>query len=374
MAEAGGSDKALLRMVRLLAAEGWDCHVAFPAAGPMGADFTAAGATCHLVAMRRLTGSGSGWRWLAYLLAWPVSVGRLALLARRTGAAVVHSNSLHSWYGWAAALLVRRPHVWHAREIVVQSRAALALERFLARHFADLVVAMSEAIAAQLDGANVKVIRDEPSPEEYSPCRAGSFRAREGIPDGVPLVGTASRIDTWKGIDVLLEAVPHLVAARPDTVVVVAGAPVAGKEAYAAGLARQAAALGAVAWLGPRGDIAEMVADLDVLVQASTQPEPYGLAIVEALASGTPVVATAAGGPVEILAGAAPSAGRLVPPGDGRALAEAVLALLPPAAGSTEQRRARPPLRQAAPARWSEVFAAVAGRPPPPPVLIANPP
>ncbi len=332
--------------------------MAFPSPSPLASEFREAGAHLHVVPMRRITTSGT-WRWwVAYALEWPLAVARLAALGRRAGVDVVHSNSLHSWYGWAAALLLRRPHVWHAREIVVQSGAALALERFLTRHFATRVVAMSRAIADQLPAANVVVVVDEADPRRFSPDRAGRFRKQAGIDDGAALVAAASRIDTWKGIDVLLDAVPLIQAARPGTEVVVAGPPVAGKEAYAATLAERARRLPGVHWLGPRSDVPELMADSDVFVQASTEPEPFGMVIVEALTSGTPVVATAAGGPLEILGGAPGQAGRLVPPGDRRALAEAVVALLP-ASSSAAQRRRRPRLRQAAPVRWSDVLGAV---------------
>ncbi len=227
---------------------------------------------------------------------------RLARLTRRIRADVVHSNSLHSWYGWAAAAVARRPHVWHAREMVVQSRAALRVERWLARHFAAVVIAVSAAVAAQLDPANVTVITDEADPAEFRPDRAGRFRAAAGIDDRVPLVGSVARLDTWKGFGVLLDAYPAIRAARPEVELVVAGAAVAGKEDYAAWLERRAAGLPGVHWLGPRRDVGDLMADLDVFVQVSTEPEPFGLVIVEALASGVPVVAGAAGGPVEILA------------------------------------------------------------------------
>ena len=67
--------------------------------------------------------------------------------------------------------------MWHAREIVFQSRAALRVERWLARHFADAVIAMSAAVAAQLDPGNVTVVTDEADPTAFRAGRAGRFRA-----------------------------------------------------------------------------------------------------------------------------------------------------------------------------------------------------
>src|SRR3954454_8837171 len=158
VAERGGSDHALLRMIRLLPRDRFVCHVAIPASSPMTAEFVAAGAHLHVVPMQRISTSHGAGAWVRYAGLWPVSVARLWWLARRVRADVVHSNSLHSWYGWAVARLARRPHVWHAREIVAQSSAALKLERFLADHFADRVVAVSEAVAAQLAPGNLEVM------------------------------------------------------------------------------------------------------------------------------------------------------------------------------------------------------------------------
>ncbi len=315
----------------------------------MAEEFAAAGATLHVVPMRRITTSGTPGYWLAYLAGWPVAVARLTVLARRLDVGVIHSNSLHSWYGWAVATLARRPHVWHAREIVVQSSAALRLERWLCRHGADTVIAVSGAVAAQLDGANVVVQYDQVDAGEFHPGRAGSFRPRLGVADETAVIGAAGRVDTWKGLDVLLDAVPEMQRDRPGLQVVVAGATVKGKEAFALRLAHRAAGLPGVHWLGERDDVAELIADLDVLVLPSTEPEPFGLAVVEALASGVPVVATAAGGPLEILGTSPGPAGRLVPPADPARLAEGVRALLPPGPSSAAHRRQRPVLSPATP-------------------------
>ena len=359
MAERGGSDQALLRLVRALPREEFEVTVAVPAPHPLAAEFAAAGATLVIVPMRRISTSHGAGAWLAYALTWPLSVLRLTALARRTHADVVHTNSLHFWHGWAAALLVRRPHVWHAREVVVQSGRALALERVLTRRFANLVLAGSQAIADQLDVSAV-VVLESADPLEYHPGRAGRWRARNGLSDDAPVLGVLGRLDTWKGFEVALDALPLVRARVPGALLVVAGGPVAGKAGFARDLEARARRTEGVHWAGDRDDVPDLLADLDVVLVPSTEPEPYGLVVVEALASGCPVVASAAGGPVEILAGAAPGAGARVPPGDAGALAAAAADLLAARAAGAAGRRLRAVLARPGAAPFAELFRSVA--------------
>ena len=349
VAERGGSDQALVRLTTSLPSGEFVCHVVVPADPPLREAFAAAGVGVHVIPMRRISTSHALLTWVRYALAWPIAVFRLVRLTRRLQIDVVHTNSLHSWYGWAVAALTRRPHVWHAREIVVQSAAALRLERRLVRR-ADAVIAVSRAVAAQLDPANVVVVHESADPEVFHPGRAGNFRVRLGIPDDAPLVAAVGRIDTWKGFDVLLDAWPAVTDTRPDARLVVVGGTVAGKESYAENLARRAAQLAGTTWTGPRDDIADVLADADVVVIPSTEPEPYGLVVIEALASGAPVVASDAGGIPEILETTRSGAGILVPPSDARALADAVVRTLDAAgATSTRVRKQRRPLRSPQP-------------------------
>ncbi len=356
-AEAGGSDQALLSLVGQLVGAGWTCHVALPGPSPLAAAYARLGVPLHEVPMQRIT-TGGGWRWwVSYAARWPGSVVALTRLARAVSADLVASNSLHSWYGWAAAALARRPHVWHAREIVVQSRWALRLERLLTRRAAALVVACSQAAAAQLPGARVVVVHEDVDRSRFSPARAGRFRAGLGLPPHVRLVGFVGRLDTWKGVEVAGEAFARVRAADPTVHLAVVGGPVRGKEAFHDALRDRAARLPGVHWVGPRSDIPEVMADLDVLLAPSTLPEPYGLVLVEALASGARVVATDRGGPPEILARAAPGAGRLVPPGDVAATAAALADLL--SGGLPPPGPARPVLLPPQPTDWAGLYAGV---------------
>jgi len=91
--------------------------------------------------------------------------------------------------------------------------------------------------------------------------------------------------------------------------------------AYMAGLPR----FERVRFLGRRRDVGDLLAAADVYCQPNASPEPFGIAIVEALYCGLPVIATAEGGPAEIVS---PECGLLVPPDDRQALAEALTHLL----------------------------------------------
>jgi glycosyltransferase involved in cell wall biosynthesis len=222
------------------------------------------------------------------------------------------------------------------------------------------VICMSQAVADQLDAANVEVVYESVDPAEFRPDLAGSFRARVGIPDDAPLVGAVGRLDTWKGFDVLLDAFERAKTRRPDLHLVVAGAEVRGKEQFAVGLAAHAERMHDVHWLGPRADTPELYADLDVFVLPSTAPEPYGIVVVEALASGTPVVVTDAGGAREIVDHAAADSGTLVPPRDTAALADALVDRTPRSTSANERGARRSLQPASATGRFAEIFRDVA--------------
>jgi glycosyltransferase involved in cell wall biosynthesis len=260
-------------------------------------------------------------------------VRALADLVREQGIDLVHSAM--AWghaLGGRAAAKAGRPAVWYqhnraSRGSVVEVVAALVRAR--------RILANSEFTAAQQHRVNPRrtpitvVHYGTTLPAEPREARRARGRAALGLAEGDFAVGIAARLQHWKGQDVVLRAGASLLRARENARLLVIGGSLFDLEPeYATELERLADSLGIadrVAFTGFRDDVPDCLAALDVVVHASVHPEPFGLALIEAMAAGTALVAADAGAVREIVTPG--TDGLLVPPGDHEALAVALLAL-----------------------------------------------
>ncbi len=277
----------------------------------------------------------------------PVSLlrnaGKLARLARTEGASLLHARSRAP--AWSALLAARRaglPFVttYHGvyREEVPGKRLYNSV---MAR--GDRVIAASRYVAGLIaarhgtDPARIRLIPRGVDPAHFDPdagCGAqlAQLASAWHLPDGAPVVVLPARLTRWKGGLVLVEALARL--ARRDVVAVLVGSD-QGRTDFAAELEQRARALGVADRVRLAGHCADMPAALmlaDVVVSASTEPEGFGRAVIEAQAMARPVVATDHGGAAETVEDG--ETGYLVRPGDPAALAAAldrVLALPPEA-------------------------------------------
>ena len=144
---------------------------------------------------------------------------------------------------------------------------------------------------------------------------------------GRPLrVGMVCRFQAWKGIDLFLEAAVFARKAGADLVVTLWGGPTDAPDsrAYAEGLPARAEAAG-VHLAGPVRDFRELRGCIDVIVNASLTPEPFGLTLIEGMSIGAVPVAPREGGPCEIIE--EDRTGLFFAPRDARALGEVLTAL-----------------------------------------------
>jgi glycosyltransferase involved in cell wall biosynthesis len=143
-------------------------------------------------------------------------------------------------------------------------------------------------------------------------------------------VGLVATFARWKGHDVFIDAVADLAARRPVRAYIVGG-PIyatAGSQWMLAELRERVEARGLADVIGFTGhveDVPAAIRALDVVVHASTEPEPFGMAIVEAMACGRPVLAARAGGAAEIVDGTHALG---YAPGDAAALASGLESLI----------------------------------------------
>ncbi|MDP2654866.1 MAG: GT4 family glycosyltransferase PelF [Candidatus Omnitrophota bacterium] len=143
------------------------------------------------------------------------------------------------------------------------------------------------------------------------------------------VISIVGRITPLKGHIYFLKAMARVVRQRPYVKIWIIGDAPEGKENYRQDLETLVQRLGLqeyVEFLGNRRDVPELLANTDVLVMASIEPESFGRVIVEAQAVGVPVVATEVGGVMEIIEHE--KTGLLVMPQDPDAMAQAVLRVL----------------------------------------------
>jgi glycosyltransferase involved in cell wall biosynthesis len=336
--EVGGSDIALFNLVSHLDRRAYRPVVVVPRPGPLVPMLQAAGVRTLVHPMLQLRPVKDPAYQLRYLAAFGPTVLSLVRLLRREGADLVHTNSLYSLYGAWAAWVARVPHVWHVREIPDVPRPLSALMAAMALRRSVRVIPMTEAVGRVFQRRRPKPQQVQAIPDgidltRFHPgIRGDRIRDALGIAPGVPLVGWVARLDPWKGADVFVRAAAAVSARYPDTRFLVCGGELPGYEAYATGVQELAASLGLgdriafTGWTYRLDDIPEVMAAVDVLVHTSVRPEPFGLVLVEAMATAKPVVAAADGGVPEVVE--AGVTGLLVPPGDSAGVAGAIVALL----------------------------------------------
>lgn len=334
--EVGGSDIALARTVEAMATTGQKSTVVLPGDGPLVSRLRDAGASVHFVAMQQLRTLPSLRYQGRYLAHFAPSVLALARVIRREQPDLVHSNSLFCLYGAFAAALARTPHLWHVREMAPQVPVLTGAYALMVRALSRTILAMSDTcldpLFSKLPAQSVVMPDALDATAFHARLDRDRLRRDLGLGKDVPIIGTAARLDPWKGIHVLIDAAAVVMARRPDAMLVIAGGAPDGLEAYETDLRTQVARLGLtdrtlfLGWRYRLQDMADVMAGFTVFCHTATNPEPFGLVLIEAMSVGTPVIAADAGGPRSIIENG--RSGILTKPGDADALARAILTML----------------------------------------------
>ncbi|MBI4574773.1 MAG: glycosyltransferase [Planctomycetes bacterium] len=302
--EPGGAEGQILSLTKGLVGRGHEVHVAGLAGpGPLVEPLREAGATVDILGMARGRPSLQG---LGALLGW---LGE------------VRPQVLHTWLfhagvaGRVAGCLRRAPPRVHSVQVAERGRRSQLLVDALGWPLVACYACASEAVSRWLGRWGV------PSRRRVVIPNAVDLPAARGAPPdggpGPPVVLCVARMVRQKGLDTLLRAVALLPRTRPVSLWL------AGEGPERPGLERLARGLGLsrVEFLGWRADVPDLLGEADVLALPSRW-EGLPVAVLEAMAAGVPVVATAVDGTAETVVHG--ETGLLVPPGDPVGLALAL--------------------------------------------------
>lgn len=321
--QRGGGELMLVQLMKARPDPAVEWMVIFLEDGPMVRELQGLGLDARVVRAGRLRQPG---RYLA-------AVAKIARLAAREKASlIVGWMPKANLYAGPAARLAGVPSVWYQLGIPASghwldrlttrlpTRGVLAVSRYAAEAQARLRPA--RPIRVVYPGVDLERFRPGSLP---APAEA---RRRLGLPQTGPLIGIFGRLQRWKGIHVLVEALPAVLRSQPEANCVVVGGEHALEPGYRAYLEERIGALGLerrVLLAGLQQDVPQWMQAMDVVVHAS-DAEPFGIVIIEAMALEKPVVAGAAGGPAEIVTDGV--TGLLRPYGDPDLLAAAILRYL----------------------------------------------
>ncbi len=257
------------------------------------------------------------------------AIPRLAAQLRRNQADAVLSwmGKPHLYGCWAAAL-ARIPALWYQHGL---PKSTNRMDRLLARLPTQGILACSKMVVEAQKRLNPKppmrVVYPGVHLERFDPERLPAppaVRLQLGLPTQGPLIGIVGRMQRWKGIHTLIEAMPAVLSSFPDAHCVVVGGAHDLEPDYPGFLEAQIRRLGLskqITLAGLQRNVPEWMQAMDVVVHASDR-EPFGIVVIEALALNKPVIAGSEGGPAEIIT--PERHGLLAPYGDAVQLAAAI--------------------------------------------------
>ena len=262
----------------------------------------------------------------------PRLLPRLVRLMRRERVQVVHTHLwTSSFWGRIAGLVARAPalvvtehniDLWRRRWHLLADRALanrtchfIFVSREVERFYRDRLPLREGSFQVVHNGVAPWTRRDRPDPK--------GARERLGLPAEGPVVGVVGRLEARKGHRYFLEALAQVRERDPRVTGLIVGE---GREKDVVLAQREALGMTeGVRIVGFWPDLAEALDALDVFVLPSLM-EGHPLAILEAMAAGRPVIATAVGGNAEAIQDG--RSGLIVPPADPDALAGAILDLV----------------------------------------------
>lgn len=303
-----GASKILLGIVQLLMKRNHRVWVVLSEEGPLSNDLLQAGADViyiRLGILRRKYFSPTGI--INRLITIRKSKKELEKIILQEKIDLVYSNTTGVLAGAFAASKCRVKHIWHVHEIIENPQWFKRILGKIMRQYSQTVVVVSEAVKKSwlsVISENKMVVVHNGI--DYTPYLQDQTSIQEslGFPEDALIIGMVGRVHYWKGQDYFLQIAGLLHARFPQLRFIMVGDAFPGYEYLYAQLDNQIQHLqvqDVVKQLGFRNDIPSIMQSIDLFLLPSQLPDPFPTVILEAMASGKPVIATQMGGALEMI-------------------------------------------------------------------------
>ena len=311
----GGGEYSFLDLISRVP-DAWPVIAASPSEGPLAKKTRERGIPAVIAPLPPM---GSG-----HLLQMAGCIGRLKGICKAGHVGLIYANgSRAAFYGGVVGRLSSIPVIWHCRVSDPDPYLDFILLRLVNR-----IVANSRATASRFPLAFQGKINVVYNGFDLEWLRDPSIAKPAVIEDDWRAILVVARASRWKRHDLILEAFETIAQAEQGARLICVGA----KDHYELSwweqlqkITRQSPFASRIHWVGAADDIRPWYRAASLMVLPSTN-EPFGRVVVEAMASGLPVIATRSGGIPEIVTDM--QNGLLVPENDAAALAAAVLKIL----------------------------------------------
>lgn len=318
--QRGGAEMTLLDLMKQGRNKGIEWLVIFMAGGPMVAQVEELGIKTRVVPSGRL-------REVHYFIA---AVAKIAAIARHERADVIVSWMwIAQLCGGLSAMLAGLPALWYQQEISDKKSLLHRICTLLpARGVVTITNAGKEAQQQMWPCRPTYLVYPGVALDRFNPSALPSpteMRHKLGLPSTGPVIGIVGRLQRWKGMHILVEAMPQVLQKYPDAHCIIIGGKHYLETDYADYVEELISTLGLngkVSVAGHQRNIPEWMQAMDIVVHASDN-EPFGIVNIEAMALGKPLIAGNAGGPTEIITDGVN--GLLTPYGDADALAGSII-------------------------------------------------
>ena len=236
---------------------------------------------------------------------------RLSKFAREKHIDVIHTNTSAVLEGCGISKKCHIPQLWEIHEIIVSPKMMYKVTSKLIAKYATLTVTVSKAVQNHLYQSgyfkpnSIKVIYNGVDAKRFKPDNDSSYLRKEwNIPEDAPVVGMIGRVNRWKGQGDFLKASNILLEKHKNLYVAFVGSAFEGEEWREKDLKDEIAKSpyrDRIIDSGYRKDAEGVHSLFDVFVLPSTNPDPLPTVVLEAMASGKPVVGYKHGGICEMV-------------------------------------------------------------------------